>query len=193
MPRRILVLVGHPDPAPERFCRALAEAYADGAIGAGHEVRRLDLGRLDITPLRSREDWLHGDAPPDVAQVQAGIEWCEHLVLLYPLWLGDVPAALKALLEQTLRPGFAFEYAGKAEGRPRLKGRSARIVVTMGMPGVVYRAWFGAHSLRSLRRNILHFVGIRPVRSTVVGMVEGDAARRAGWLEKLRKLGAAAG
>ena len=26
-----------------------------------------------------------------------------------------------------------------------LKGKSARIIMTMGMPGIVYRWWFGAH------------------------------------------------
>lgn len=189
MPRRILVLVGHPDPAPERFCRALAAAYTEGAADAGHEVRALDLAELDIPPLRSREAWQHGQPPADVGRVQAALAWCQHLVLVYPLWLGDVPAALKALLEQVLRPGFAFEYTEHGTGRPGLKGRSARLVVSMGMPGFVYRAWYGAHSLHSLRRNVLQFVGFRPVRSSVVGLVEADAARRGAWLEEMRALG----
>ena len=42
-----------------------------------------------------------------------------------------------------------------------MSGKSARIVVTMGMPGFWYRWYFRAHSLRSLQRNILKFVGFR--------------------------------
>jgi hypothetical protein len=65
----------------------------------------------------------------------------------------------------------------------------------MGMPALAYRWYFRAHSLKSLERNILGFVGISPIHETLIGMVgqpgEGDpeAARR--WLAKLRKLGQA--
>jgi hypothetical protein len=62
----------------------------------------------------------------------------------------------------------------------------------MGMPAFVYRWYFGAHGLRSLERNILGFSGIGPIRESLVGMVEGAAARRARWLERLRALGGAA-
>ncbi|HEX3484467.1 MAG TPA: NAD(P)H-dependent oxidoreductase [Micropepsaceae bacterium] len=77
---------------------------------------------------------------------------------------------------------------------PRLRGKSARIVITMGMPALVYRWYFGAHSLRSLERNILRFCGIGPIRESLFGMVEGiSAAKRDRWLETMRKLGMRAG
>jgi putative NADPH-quinone reductase len=73
-----------------------------------------------------------------------------------------------------------------------LVGKSARIVVTMGMPAFVYRWYFLAHSLRSLERNILRFCGIGPIRETLFGMVEGvSPAKRAAWLEKMRAFGRA--
>ena len=60
----------------------------------------------------------------------------------------------------------------------------------MGMPALVYRWYFRAHSLRALERNILGFVGIAPVRETLVGSVEGlDEAERKEWLAKLAALG----
>jgi putative NADPH-quinone reductase len=122
---------------------------------------------------------------------QEAIAWAGHLVLVFPLWLGDMPAVLKGFLEQVARPGFAFgTEGGNPFGRKGLAGRSARVVVTMGMPAFVYRHYFRAHSIKSLERNILGFVGIAPVRETLVGSVEAlDAAGRAGWLAKLRKLG----
>jgi putative NADPH-quinone reductase len=62
----------------------------------------------------------------------------------------------------------------------------------MGMPALIYRWYFGAHSLKSLERNILGFVGIGPIRETLIGLVETrSAARREKWLEKLRALGRA--
>ena len=75
-------------------------------------------------------------------------------------------------------------------GRKLLVGRSARIVVTMGMPALVYRWYFGGHAVRLLERNILRFVGIAPVRRTVIGMVEGKSPRpRQRWLDLLERLG----
>ena len=49
MGKRILILLGHPDPRPERLCRALAEAYHAGAVEAGHEVAVIDVARLDFS------------------------------------------------------------------------------------------------------------------------------------------------
>jgi len=46
MAKRILVINGHPDPRPERFCAGLADAYATAAVAAGHDVRRIALGKL---------------------------------------------------------------------------------------------------------------------------------------------------
>ena len=70
MRRRILLINGHPDPRPERLCAGLAEAYGAGALAAGHEVRRLNVGRFDI-PLISDADTFINSPPSSVtAQVQ---------------------------------------------------------------------------------------------------------------------------
>lgn len=194
--QRILIIQGHPDATQRHLCHALAEAYADGALGAGHEVRTIDVSRLDFPLLRSAQEWEQGALPPALQPAQEDIRWAGHLVFIYPLWLGDVPAVLKGFLEQVARPGFAFkaDAGGKNPfGRKGLGGRSARIIVTMGMPALVYRWYFGAHSLKSLRRNVLAFVGIAPVRDTVIGMVDGlgEAGVRR-WCDRLRALGARA-
>lgn len=191
MGKRIAVILGHPDPDPARFGRALAAAYARGAEAAGHEVRMIPVATLDFPVLRRAQDWQEGEAPAAIREAQATVAWAGHLVILFPLWLGDMPALLKGFLEQLLRPGFAFTKA--AAGRPwktLLKGKSARLVVTMGMPAFFYRLFYRAHSVASLRRNILAFCGIGPVRSTFIGMVEGSQdARRRDWLEEMTKLG----
>jgi putative NADPH-quinone reductase len=189
MPKKVLVINGHPDPRPERFVHALADAYAEGAAAAGHEVRRIALGELDVPVLGRREDWEDAPVPPSLRDAVAVIEWADHIVIAYPLWLGDVPALLKAFLEQIGRPGVAIAKGERTMSPGLWTGKSARLVVTMGMPAFVYNWYFGAHSVKSLKRNILNFVGISPVRSSIVGMVEGSAESRAEWLETMRRLG----
>jgi len=191
MARRIALIQAHPDPAGGHLCHALAQAYADGARGAGHDCRVIDVAGLDFPLLRSQKDWLEGEVPASLRPAQETIRWAEHLVFFFPLWLGDMPALLKGFLEQIARRGFAFEpVPGNPLGRKLLTGRSARVIVTMGMPALVYRWIFRAHSLRSLERNILGFVGIAPIHETLVGGVDGlGEAGVQRWLGELRELG----
>jgi putative NADPH-quinone reductase len=176
-PRRILVLDGHPDPAPQRFVHHLAERYRDAASQAGHQVRLLRLADVDVPLLRTAEDFERGAPSAAMVQAQESLLWAQHLVIVFPLWLGTVPALLKAFFEQVLRPGFAFAYQKKGFPKRLLAGRSARIFVTMGMPGVFYRLVYRAHGLRSLERSILAFAGFGPIRATVIGNVEGLGAK----------------
>jgi len=190
--RRILIVVGHPDPSPDRLCRGLAKAYAEGAQQAGHAIRQVDLATLDFSILRTMQEFEHGVVPDSLRDAAEAILWAEHIVFVFPLWLGTMPALLKAFLEQVMRPGTAFAYPDKRGGftRTLLRGRSARIVVTMGMPSVLYQLWFLGHGIAGMRRSILHFVGISPVRETLFGMVAGASdATRAKWLVQMRKLG----
>jgi putative NADPH-quinone reductase len=186
--RRICILDAHPDPDPGHFVHALASAYAAAASEAGHEVLTIELAKLEFPLVRQPDDWLHGQPPPRIVQAQSDIEWADHLLILYPLWLGDVPALLKGFLEQVMRPGFALEYRDKGMPRKLLAGRSARVVVTMGMPALFYRLVYGAHSVKSLERNILKFVGFKPVERTLVGRVEDEGQREAA-LAEMHELG----
>jgi putative NADPH-quinone reductase len=171
MARNILILNGHPDPSSKGLCHALAEAYGDGAREEDHAVRRLDVATLEFGLLRSQAEFEKAAPPPAIAAAQESIVWANHLVVVFPLWLGDMPAMLKAFFEQALRPGFAYSHRAHGFPAKHLKGRSARIVITMGMPAAVYRWYFRAHGLKNLKRNVLGFVGFAPVRDTILGSV----------------------
>ena len=190
MPKKIVIIQGHPDPAGSRFCHALADAYASGAEEAGHTVRRIEVGQLDFSLLRTETDFETGEPPDAIRAAQADILWADHLVFVYPLWLGTMPALLKGFLEQTIRPDFAFERTTDKWPRKILTHRSARVIITMGMPAFAYRWFYRAHGLKNLERNILHFCGIKPVRNNIVGMIgQMTPAKAAGWLEKIREKG----
>ena len=92
-------------------------------------------------------------------------------MFFFPLWLGEMPAMLKGFLEQVARPDLVRVQGADGHTSPGLKGRSARLVVTMGMPALFYRGFYGGHGLRSMRRSVLGFMGISPVRQTLIGRV----------------------
>ncbi|MFX6048573.1 NAD(P)H-dependent oxidoreductase, partial [Acinetobacter baumannii] len=89
-----------------------------------------------------------------------------------------MPALFKGFLEQIFRPGFAMEY--RKEGFPKglLAGRSARIIVTMGMPVLLYRWYFGAYGVRGFERSMLSFAGVKPIRESFFGLTFADEKRR---------------
>jgi len=190
VPHRVVIVQGHPDGAHPHFGHALADAYAKGAAEAGHHVERIDVSKVDFPILRQRADW-ENPPPPAIRDVQEIIRRADHIVIFYPIWLGSMPALLKGFLEQVMRPGFAIgQNSDPSRWSRHLAGRSARVVVTMGMPALLYRWFFRAHSLRSLERNILKFAGIRPVHDTLIGMTERSEPRRLGrWLQRMEDLG----
>lgn len=190
MTRNILILDGHPDADEGRYIHALAEAYHAGAAQAGHDILTIRLADIEVPVLRTQADYERGEPSEAIRQVQHAFDWADHVVLLFPLWLESPPAALKALLEQTFRPGFAFstETPGHAPVK-FLTGKSARIIITMGMPVFIYRWYFRAHSLRALY-SILRFVGFGRTRATLIGSIGTlEAAKREQWLQEVQILG----
>jgi putative NADPH-quinone reductase len=141
--------------------------------------------------LRTQQDFETGSLPAMLIPARDAIVSARHLVIVFPLWHGTMPALLKAFLEQVMRPGIAMEYPKQGFPRGLLVGRSARIIVTMGMPALIYRWYFRAHGVRALERSILRFAGMKPVRETLLGGVgAADQARRQHWLDQARADGA---
>jgi putative NADPH-quinone reductase len=188
--KKITIIQGHPDPAENRFCHELARSYAKGAEEAGHEVRYITVTSIDFPILRTYDAFYKSPAPASILPAQEAIRWADHLVIIYPLWLGTMPALLKAFFEQCFRPGFAFSQpVSHKMWQKLLKGKSCRIIVTMGMPAFFYRWFYFAHGLKSFKRNILDFVGIGPIRQSLIGSIENlKAIEREDWLDKVYEL-----
>ncbi|MEO1292922.1 MAG: NAD(P)H-dependent oxidoreductase [Pseudomonadota bacterium] len=184
---KISIVVGH--PRTHTFCEALGDAYLSGATEAGHEAQLFNTARMEFDPVLREGFDRSQPLEPDLEAAHSAMMAADHLVMIFPLWLGTMPAIFKGYLERVLQPEL-LEPAKRDDFPPILKGKSARVVMTMGMPGFVYRWWFGAHALQVVKRNILGFVGVSPIRSTIYGSVEqvGNEQRTA-WLEEMRELG----
>lgn len=187
--RKITVVDGHPDAARGHLVHALADRYVEAARAAGHEVRRITVAELDVPVLRVPADFTDRPAPPPLQAAQRDVVWADHLAFFFPLWHADMPALLKAFLEQVLRPGVAMAYAG--DGRMPKKlfvGKSARIVVTMAMPPAVYRVLLGAHAVRGLAA-MLRSYGVGPVRTSLFGLMRLDRKSGYGdWVARMDRL-----
>jgi len=186
MPSKITIIQGHPDSSRHHLCHALADAYADAAAQAGHSVVRVRIAGIEFPLLRTAEEFNSGTPPASLKPAVDAIVAADHIVLIFPLWLGTMPALVKGFLEQVMRPGVAG-------AKKLLAGRSAHIVVTMGMPAWLYQTFFCSHGIRGLRRSVFKFAGFSPVRTTMFGMIENASdAKKSRWLGTMRRNGAKA-
>jgi putative NADPH-quinone reductase len=193
--KRILIIDGHPDPDETRYVHALSAAYGAGASAAGHDVELIRLANMEFPLLRSNAEFYGGVFSPQISRAQQSMNRCDHLVILYPLWLGAMPALLKGFLEQVLRRSVAYSDEGKpCPVQKALRGKSARIIVTMGMPALLYRWYFGSLSVKTLKRHILGFLGVSPIHTTIIGSVASmSGENRASILRRMQALGRRAG
>lgn len=193
MPRRILILLGQ--PSSNSLCAALARTYADAARHCGAEVRLLELGKMVFDPILHHGYEHPQPLEPDLLVAQADITWAQHLVWVYPIWWGGLPALLKGFLDRIFLPGFAFKYrANSALWDRLLTGRSAELLVTMDSPPWYYRWVQRQPGHRQMKQAILEFSGIQPVRVHNFGpVVKSSDAMRADWIKRVRMLGARAG
>lgn len=189
--KKVFILLGHPDP--NSFNAALLDAYVTGLRTTAVDIRISRLSDMQFDPSLHLGYNAIQALEPNLVKFQADIAWCEHFVLVMPLWWGGAPAALKGLFDRALLPGFAFKYQ---EGNPfpqkLLKGRSAHVLLTMDGPGFWYRWVLGRPWTHTLRRQILGFSGFKPVRVSVFGSLHGaKPADRQAHIDKARRLGAA--
>lgn len=189
MSKRILVILGH--PATQSFCGALADSYIKGAKAAGHEVQLISLGNLSFDPVLHNGYAKIQSLEPDLVAAQAAITWAEHIVFVYPIWWGAMPALLKGFIDRVFLPGFAFKFREKSKFWDRLlSGRSAHLLVTMDSPPWYFRWVYRMPGHNQMKRTILEFSGIKPVTVSNFGPVRGsDQQQREKWLAQANDYG----
>jgi len=187
--RKIMIVIGHPQG--RTLCGALGESYRRGAEAAGHEVGLFALSEMKFDPILHEGYRKEQVLEPDLQAAYDALQACDHLVLIFPLWCGDMPALLKGFIERLLQPDLIHRRDTANEMNWAIfKNKTARIVMTLGMPVSIYRFWYGGHALKLLTGNILNFIGIRPVRHTLFGMVgTSKPETRERWIAEVGALG----
>jgi NAD(P)H dehydrogenase (quinone) len=159
----------------------------------GRTRRRL---QIFIRDLRFNPNLANGyhkrtELEPDLLACWEQIQWCDHMVWVHPVWWGGLPAMTKGFLDRLFLPGFVFRYRENSVWWDKLlKGKTARIIVTMDQPAWYYWLVNGEPSINQLKKTVLQYCGVNPVRVSAIGPVRGSTdAKRAKWLRKVEDLG----
>jgi len=187
--KKILIINGHPDA--ESFNQGLSEAYLAGAKASGAEVRVINIRDLAFSPNLQYGYRQRTELEPDLLQARESILWAGHMVWIYPVWWGSVPAIMKGFIDRVFLPGFAFKHReGSVWWDKYLTGKSARIICTMDQPPWYYQLVNGAPSHKAMKKLTLQFVGIKKVKITSIGPIRlSKDSFRQKWLAKIEKLG----
>ncbi|KWZ65484.1 NAD(P)H-dependent oxidoreductase [Bacillus altitudinis] len=144
------------------------------------EVRIIDLYQDKFDPVlifheeKKRRD-MHKD--PEIQEYQEKIKWADNIVFVYPIWWGRPPAMLLGFIDRMFAANFAYRQTGGLLPEGLLKGKRAVCVSTMQGP-THYPFFFlqNAHKVL-MKRALLQYVGIKPVKFFEFGMMESPKGK----------------
>lgn len=166
--KKILLILGHSDA--RGFCGKIFSEYLGSAQEAGFEIKTIKLGELKFDPILHKGYREIQELEADLKNSQEMILWADHLVFIFPTWWSSFPAILKGFVDRVFLPGFGFHFEKDAFLQKKLlKGKTAHLIITMDAPIFIYRWYFGAPGLKIMKKGVLEFCGIGPVRTTLIG------------------------
>lgn len=187
--KKIVIINGHPNK--DSFNFGVAEAYRWGALEAGAEVKEIIIRDLNFNPNLQFGYQKRMELEPDLLKAWEMIQWADHLVWIHPVWWGGFPALMKGFIDRLFLPGMAYKYRENSVWWDKLlKGKTAHIITTLDQPGWYYRLFFGRPSVNQLKKSVLEYCGVKPVKLTYIGIIRNSKdEQRSQWLKTVKELG----
>lgn len=187
--KKIAIINGHPNK--ESFNFGVAEAYKNGAVKSGAEIKEIIITDLNFNPNLQFGYQKRMELEPDLLKAWEMIQWADHLVWIHPVWWGGLPALMKGFIDRLFLPGFAYQYRENSLWWDKLlKGKTAHIITTIDQPGWYYWLMYGRPSVNQLKKSTLEFCGVRVMKVTYLGIIRNsNEEQREKWLKKVKSLG----
>ena len=160
--KKVLVVMGH--PSMKSLSKSIADFYIRGAK-KNYDVKSIYLPKLKFDPILHEGYNKNQKLEPALVKAQEDIKWADHIVFVYPMWWGMLPALLKGFLDRILLPGFAFKYDRNGKLSKFLKDKTGSLIITTGGPKFMY--FLGGWMINiPMNVAVLKFCGIRPKKQT---------------------------
>lgn len=186
--KKILIIVGHPDAESYNF--ALANSYEKAARSTNNSVDRINICDLDFSPNLEFGYRKRTELEPDLLSAWEKIKESDHIVWIFPVWWGSIPAIMKGFIDRLFLPSFAFKKRENSVWWDKLlTGKSARMIYTMDQPTWYFRFVNKRPVYHAMKGQTCQFVGIQKVRNTPIGPIRlSKDTFREKWLNKMGKL-----
>lgn len=186
--KKIVVINGH--PSETSFNHSLVQAYLEAAIKLGIQTELIEIGQLNFDPNLKFGYEKRIDLEDDLLESWEKIINADHLVWIFPVWWGGLPAITKGFIDRLFLPSMAFSYYNNSNRvYGKLQNKTARIVTTLDQAGWTYKWYFGEPSTRQLKQATLQFCGVKKVKTDYIGSIRGSSpAQREKWLQSMVKM-----
>mgnify|MGYP001943271804 FL=1 len=137
--KKTLIVTAHPSSL--WFTHKIAESYKKSIEENGWNAEILDLYKKENTQDFLRFENVKTDFPQDelTNKMHERISQADEIVLVAPIWWGQVPAIMKNFIDSNFWAWFAFQYAKGWKVIGLLKGKTARVFLTCDAPGFIYK------------------------------------------------------
>jgi len=187
--KNILIINGHPNK--NSFNSALADAYKKGVKKSGAKIKEIIIADLKFNPNLQFGYSKRMELEADLLDSWEKIKWADHLVWIHPVWWGGLPAITKGFIDRLFLPGLTYKFRKNSIWWNKLlKGKTARIITTFDQPKLYYLFAFFQPSINQLKKAVLEFCGVKPVKVTrIQSMKNLNEKKRNNWLKKIEALG----
>lgn len=132
----ITIVTAH--PYDKSFNRGILESIARQYLDLGREYRLIDLYADGFNPVMTPADlkgFSHGETDnPLVGTYQDILRHTEHIIYIFPIWWGMMPAILKGFFDLTLLKGFAYDTTPEGAMMPCLDIKRTTVITTSQGP-----------------------------------------------------------
>jgi putative NADPH-quinone reductase len=187
--KNILIINGHPNK--ESYNYALHQAYKRGLQNKGNcHIEEILVADLQFNLNLSKGYSMGITMENDLLNAQNKIKKADHLVWIYPLWWGMMPALLKGFIHRVFVPGFAFKYHHHdSKWDKLLSGKTTEIICSIDYPVFLFKWFFGEGGVKVMRKMVLEFCGLKVSKTTYVGPIKTSSEnQRINWLKMIEKM-----
>ena len=147
---KVLVVYWHPEP--QSFNGAMFRTACETLARAGHEVKTSDLQEMNFNPVSGRDNFTTVNDPnyfkqqteemhatemngfaADIESEIEKLEWCDLLILQFPLWWFGLPAVLKGWVDRVFAMGRTY-CGGRIYEDGVYRGKRVLLSLTTGGP-----------------------------------------------------------
>ncbi|AMR09444.1 NAD(P)H-dependent oxidoreductase [Bacillus sp. FSL W8-0445] len=180
------VIYAHPNP--NSFNGAILNQVIKALEDGKHFYDVIDLYRDRFDPVllfdeKKRRSDMKRD--PETAEYRRIVKNADHLIFIYPLWWGGMPAIMKGFIDRVFAAGEAYTYQGKLP-KGLLKARTASVYYTADAPSWYLRFWQRDADWVTVKDVMLKFCGVRRVKRLLfAGVKDSSEEKRTQWLDRV--------
>lgn len=143
----------------------------------GNEIKTLNIHDIEVEYLKFNGNDTNRNLTPELKEAQDNIVWADQIVLVYSVWCMNVPAKLKAFIEQIFQEGVLIKLGPKGP-EPLLKNKTLVVMQSYGMPYLFMKYFFKDVPFNFIKIALEKWCGFKIVKRFDIDMIDNINEKR---------------